>query len=69
MMVVLLFELSHSFRTKKIESHNSLCKNKGFRGVVMPFEDTDILEFNQYWNFDKAPSIIDVDLEFLIKVG
>ena len=48
MMVVLLFELSHSFRTKKIESHNSLCKNKGFRGVVMPFEDTDILEFNQY---------------------
>ena len=32
----------------------------------MPFEDTKILEFNQYQKSDKAPLIIYVDLERLI---
>ena len=33
----------------------------------MPFEDTKILEFNQYHKSDKTPFIIHADLEFLIK--
>ena len=32
----------------------------------MPFEDSKILEFNQYQKSDKAPLIIYVDLERLI---
>ena len=32
----------------------------------MPFEDTKILEFNQYQKSDKAPLITYVDLERLI---
>ena len=31
--------------------------------VIMPFEDTKILEFNQYQKPDKAPFIIHTDLE------
>ena len=39
----------HSFRTKsKLESHEKVCKNKYFCNVMMPSEDTKILEFNQY---------------------
>ena len=34
----------------------------------MPSEDTKILEFSQYQNSDKAPFIINVDLESLIKI-
>ena len=30
----------------------------------MPFEDTEILEYNQYKKSDKAPFIIYTDLEF-----
>ena len=33
----------------------------------MPFEDTKVLEFNQYQKSDKAPFIIYKDLECLIK--
>ena len=33
----------------------------------MPSEDTEILGFNQYKNFDKAPFIIYADLECLIE--
>ena len=33
----------------------------------MPCEDTQILEFNQYQKFDKAPYIIYADLKYLIK--
>ena len=35
--------------------------------VFMPFEDTNILEFNQYQKSDKAPSIIYAVLESSIK--
>ena len=31
-----------------------VCENKGFCNIVMPFEDTKILEFSQYKKFDKA---------------
>ena len=34
---------------------------------MMPFEDTRILEFNQYQKSDKEPFIIKVDLECIIE--
>ena len=38
----------HSVKTRnKVESHEKICNNKDFCGVVIPSEDTDILEFNQ----------------------
>ena len=58
----------HSFRTKnKLESHRRVCENKGFYNIIMPSEDTKILEFNQYQKSDKAPFIIYADLECLIE--
>ena len=37
----------HSFATeKKLESHKKVCENKDFCNVIMPYEDTKILEFN-----------------------
>ena len=57
----------HSFATKKeCECHKKVLKNRNFCNVVMPSEDSKILEFNQYQKSDKAPSIIYVDLECLI---
>ena len=57
----------HSFRTKnKFESHKRACENK-CNNVNMPFDDTKILEFNQYQKSDKAPFIIYVDLERIIE--
>ena len=39
----------HSFATeKKRESHKKVCESKDFCNLVMPFEYTEILEFNQY---------------------
>ena len=39
----------HSLATENTrDSHEKVCKNKHFCNVVMPFEDTKILEFNQY---------------------
>ena len=42
----------------EIESYKKVCENKDFCRVIMPFEDTKILEFNQYQKSDKAPFII-----------
>ena len=54
----------HSFRTKnKLELHKKVCENQNFCNVIILFEDTKILEFNQYQKFDKAPFIIYADLE------
>ena len=61
------FNCFHSFRTKsKLESHKKVCENKDFCNVVMPSEDTKILELNQYRISDKALFIIYVGLESLI---
>ena len=58
----------NSFRTKdKFESHKKVCQNKDFCKVIMAFEDTKILEFNQYQKSDKAPFIIYADLECIIE--
>ena len=38
----------HSFRTEnKLKSHEKVCKNKDFCGIVMPSEKDQILKFNQ----------------------
>ena len=46
----------HSFRTKnKLDSRKKVRKNKDFCNTIMTFEDTEILQFNQYHKSDKAP--------------
>ena len=58
----------HYFTTKnKLELHKGVCENKDFCNLMMPSEDTQILEFNQYQKSDKAPFIIYADLEYIIK--
>ena len=48
----------HFFATEnKLQSHKRVCE-KDFCNIVMPSEDTKILEFNQYQKSDKAPFII-----------
>ena len=58
----------YSFGTKnKLESHKNVCENKDFSNIIMPYEDTKILEFHQYQKSDKTPFVIYVDLECLIE--
>ena len=61
----------HSFRTEnKLKSHEKVCKNKYFCGILMPSEKDKILEFNQYMKSDKMPYTIYADIESLIrKIG
>ena len=57
----------HSFRTEnKLKSHEKVCQNKDFCGIVISSEKDNILEFNQYMKSDKLPSIIYADIEYLI---
>ena len=49
----------YSFRIKnKLESHKTVCGNKNVCNVIMPSQDTKILEFNQYQKSDKVTFII-----------
>ena len=48
----------------KLESHKSVCESKD---VIMPSEDTTILELNQYQKSDKAPFNIYADHECIIE--
>ena len=58
----------HSFRTKnKFKSYKKVCESKKVRNIVMPFEETKILDFNQYQKYYEAPSIVCADLECLIE--
>ena len=46
----------HSFRTEiKLKSDENVCKNKDLRGIIMPSEKDQILEFNQYMESEKMP--------------
>ena len=45
-----------------------VCKNKDFTGVVMPSENTKIVDVNRYIKFDQIPSIIYEDLESIKKM-
>ena len=51
----------------KHESHKKVRENKDFSNVLMPSENSEILEFNQYQISDEVPYIIYSDLEFLIE--
>ena len=54
----------HFFATEnKLQSHKRVCENKDFCNIIMPSDDTKILELNQYQKSDKAPFIIYADLE------
>ena len=58
----------YSFRTEnKHKSHEKVCTNKDFGGIVMPSEKDNILEFNQYMKTDKMSYIIYADIESLFK--
>ena len=58
----------HSFRTKnKPESPKNLYENKDYCNVIMPSEDTKMLELNQYQKSDKAPFTIYADHECIIE--
>ena len=58
----------HSFRTKKkLESHKKVGENKDFYEVIIPSEDTEILEFDQYQKSNKAQLIIYAYLQCIIE--
>ena len=58
----------HFFKTKnKLGLHKKVCKNKDLGNVVMPCEDTKILQFKQNQKPEKTPFIIYADLISLIK--
>ena len=58
----------HSFKTEnKLQSHKRVCEIKYFCNIIMPSDDTKILEFNQYQKSDKAIFIIYADLERIIE--
>ena len=49
----------YSFRTEnKLKSHEKVCKNEDFCGIVMPSEKDNLLEFNQCMKSDKMRYII-----------
>ena len=57
----------HSFRTEnKLKSHENVCKNKDFCGIVIPSQKDDIMQFNRCMKSDKMPCIIYADLESFI---
>ena len=62
-------QVFHSFATEnKLQLHKSVCENKDFCNIIMPSEDTEILEFNQYKESDKAPFTIFEDLACIWKI-
>ena len=65
---ILMSELPSFFcNRKKLEFHKKVCENKDFNNVLMPSEDTKILEFNRYQKLDKTPFIIYADLDYIIE--
>ena len=58
----------YSFITEnELKSHEKLCKNKDFCGIILSSEKSNVLEFNQYINSDKMSYIIYADTELWIK--
>ena len=56
----------HSFATKKIELRKNVYEIKIFY-VIMPSEDTKVLELYQYQKSDKVPFNIYADLQCIIE--
>ena len=48
--------------------HKNICENKDFSNIIMPFEGTKILEFNQNEKPDKATFIIYVIFNIYYKI-
>ena len=48
-------------------AHEKVCKNKDFCGILMPSENDNMLEFNQYMKSAQMPYIIYADIGSLIK--
>ena len=67
MVIFIIWIVFIHLEQKKLEPHKKVCENKDFCNVMMPSEDTEILECNQYHKTDKAPFIIYADLESLIE--
>ena len=58
----------HSFRTKsKLEPNKKVYVHKDFSNVIIPSENTEILEFSQYQKSDKTRFIIYADLKCLLE--
>ena len=58
----------HSFRIKnKLELHKEVCENECFCNVIMPSEETKILEFNQNQKSNKALFVVYADHECIIE--
>ena len=56
-----------AFIPSQQKTHKRVCENKYFCNIIMPFEDTKILKFNQYQKSDQASFIIYADLECFIE--
>ena len=67
----LLSELPSFFCNRgKLESYKKtrdIRENRDFCNVIMPSENTKILQFNQYQKSDKVPSTINADHQCIIK--
>ena len=59
--------LSFFCNRTKLQSHKRVCENKGFCNIIMPSEDTKMLELSQYQKPDKAPFIIYADLDCILE--
>ena len=59
--------LSFFCNRTKLQSHKRVCENKGFCNIIMPSEDTKMLELSQYQKSDKGPFIIYADLDCILE--
>ena len=57
----------HSFAIEKNWTAKKAMWKQKFCKIIMPSEETNVLEFSQYQTFDKAQFIIHADLECLIE--
>ena len=59
--------LSFFCNRTKLQSHKRVCEKKEFCNIIMPSEDTKMLELSQYQKPDKAPFIIYADLDCMLE--
>ena len=66
MVIFIVWIVFINLEQNKLESLKKVCENKDLCNIILPSEDTKILEFNQYQISDKTPFIIYLDFECLI---
>ena len=70
MMVIFIVSIVFICLGQKLESLKNVWTNKYFSSVVMPSEDTKILEFNQNQKSDRTSFILYENLESVMdKIG